>query len=49
MKRQRLLNVYDCINRIAHNHNAKGVDRSAWFYTDREFEQIKQDKQNNIL
>lgn len=44
-----LKNLYDCINRIANDHQKKGIDRSEWFYTDKEFEKIKRDKKNRII
>jgi len=49
MNRQHLLNVYDCINRIARKHEADGKTRSSWFYTAEEFQSIKQDNRNTIL
>lgn len=49
MNRKNLLNVYDCINRIAAKHEVKGIDRSNWFYSDSEFSKIKQDNRNTIL
>ena len=49
MNRQHLKNLYDCINDIAESHKSKGKDRSNWFYTDAEFEQVKRDSRNNIL
>jgi hypothetical protein len=49
MNRTHLKNLYDCINRIAQEHKARGNDRTNWFYTEDEFNQIKKDDQNNIL
>ena len=49
MNRYHLKNLYDCINTIARNHEAKGKDRSNWFYTDAEFEKVKNDAGNNII
>lgn len=49
MNRQHLKNLYDCINSIARNHESNGKDRSNWFYSDAEFEQVKRDSRNNIL
>lgn len=49
MQRTHLKNLYDCINTIARNREARGVDCSAWFYTKEEFERVKQDKNNRIL
>jgi hypothetical protein len=49
MNKYHLLNVYETINLIAHKHRIKGVERSAWFYSDEEFQRIKSCKRNNIL
>lgn len=49
MNRQHLLNLYDCINRIARKHEACGKSRSDWFYTSDEFKSIKQNSKNIIL
>lgn len=49
MNKMHLKNLYDCINAIAHDHEAKGKDRSYWFYSDAEFEKIKRDSRNNIF
>jgi hypothetical protein len=49
MNRQHLMNLYDCINRIARKHEASGKSRSEWFYTADEFKEIKQDSRNTIL
>lgn len=49
MQRIRLKNIYDCINRIAQKHEAKGADRSSWFYTEKEINRLKADKQNTFL
>ena len=44
-----LKNLYDCINTIAAKHESEGVDRSEWFYTEKEFEDLKQNTENRIL
>lgn len=49
MQRQHLKNLYDCINRIAQNHEKKGVDRSEWFYSKEELEHLKNDSRNIFL
>lgn len=49
MQRIRLKNIYDCINRIAQKHEANGVDRSAWFYSEAEINRLKKDKRNTFL
>ena len=49
MNRQHLKNLYDCINTIARNHEAKGKKRENWFYSDSEFESIKKDRRNTLL
>ena len=48
-KRQNLKNIYDVINKIARQHKEKGEDVSSWFYTKKEFEEIKKDHKNKIL
>ncbi len=49
MDKQKLKNIYDVINKIARQHEAKGEDVSDWFYTKKEFEQIKNDPKNRII
>jgi hypothetical protein len=49
MNKTHLKNLYDCINTIAQEHEARGKDRSGWFYTDAEFEKVKRDSRNNIF
>lgn len=44
-----LKNLYDCINTIAAKHESEGVDRSEWFYTEKEFEELKQNTDKRIL
>lgn len=48
-QKQNLKNIYDVINKIARNHSEKGEDVSDWFYTKKEFEQIKNDPKNRII
>jgi len=49
MDKQKLKNIYDVINKIARQHREKGEDVSDWFYTKKEFEQIKNDPKNRII
>lgn len=49
MNRNNLLNLYDVINQIAAEHEAKGINRANWFVSPEEFEKIKSDKRNIIL
>ena len=48
-QKQNLKNVYDVINKIARNHKAKGEDVSNWFYSKKEFEEIKKDLKNKVI
>lgn len=48
-QKQNLKNIYDVINKIARQHREKGEDVSDWFYTKKEFEQIKNDPKNRII
>ena len=48
-EKQKLKNLYDVINKIARQHEAKGEDISNWFYSRKEFEEIKKDPKNKIL
>lgn len=49
MDKQKLKNLYDVINKIAMQHEAKGEDVSSWFYKKKEFEQIKNNPKNRII
>lgn len=49
MDKQKLKNIYDVINKIAKQHREKGEDVNDWFYTKKEFEQIKNDPKNRII
>lgn len=48
MDKKKIKGLYDVINKIAMQHEAKGEDVSNWFYTKSEIEQIKKDPKNRI-
>ncbi len=48
-QRKNLIQIYDVINKIARKHEENGEDVSSWFYSKKEFKEIKKDPKNRIL
>lgn len=47
--KQRLIEFYDTINKIADNAEKRGVDTSSWFYTDSQLQIMKESNKYKFI
>lgn len=47
--REAVINLFDTINEIAKQHEARGIDTSSYFYTEEQLEELKNDPNTIIL